>query len=134
MDGYLRLIVSNTLSFAEFRVIHNHTPQAQIRFGRRYILVLEAIPATNTYRLSHYRSGIQRPMTMHPDWFPDYDALLDNVRHKIMRRMQHGYSLVGWSTDFPLLDWMRQRGYPFEPLPSFQEPAIQLYLPYLSAS
>ena len=126
--------MSNLLSFAEFRVIHNHTPQAQIRLGRCYILILEAPSANNTYRLSYYRSGINRPVTMHPAWFPTYDALLDNARHKIMRRIQHGYTLVGWSADFPLLDWMHERGYPLEALPSFKQPAIQLYLPHLSAS
>ena len=130
----MRLIVSNMLSFAEFRVIHNHSPQAQMRLGRRYILVLESTPTHNIYRLSYYRSGTNRPVTMHPAWFPNCASLLDNARHKIIRRIQHGYSLVGWSENFPLLDWMSQRGYPLEALPAFKKPAIQLYLPHLSAS
>lgn len=124
--------MSNLLSVAEFRVIHSHTPQAHARLGRRYVLIMEASSTQNVYRLTHYRSGINRPVIMHPNWFSDYEVLLENTRHKITRRFQHGYSLIGWSADFPLLDWIHQRGYPLEPLPVFKNPALQLYLPPLS--
>lgn len=126
--------MQNLLTVAEFRVIHTHKPQAQTRLGRRYVLVLEACPAQNIYHLTHYRSGSYRAATVHANWFPTYEALLLNAQQKIKRRFQHGYSLIGWDANFPLVDWMHQRNYPFEPLTTFQRPPIQLYLPHLSAS
>jgi hypothetical protein len=114
------------LTVAILKVLHPTSPQAIERLGRQYVLILADAP----YWITVYRSGAERPMTIHGEAFPSYDDMLRDAREKLARRFQHGYSLVWWQEDFPLLDWIKAHHYAQAWDANLSAPPLQLHLPF----
>jgi hypothetical protein len=68
--------------------------------------------------------------SVYAERFETQEDLLADAKEKIKRRVYHGYVLVWWSEDFPLLGWMRERACPIEHR-VIAPPAIQLDLPHV---
>lgn len=111
---------------AVFKVIRQDSPAALKRQGRQYVIIVEAHGDIN--RVTIYRGGYGR--SMYIDWtaFGSYEDMLEDVQIKVRRRFNHGYSLIWWDRDFPLLEWMKNRHYLIERQPLLPPP-IQLFLP-----
>jgi len=110
------------MHIAVFEVRRPVHERAEKRLGRRYALGFEAT------RLTVQRSGPVRPSSVHVEDFATHDDLLANVKDKLKRRIYHGYALIWWSEEFPLLDWLREQGCPVEHR-AIIPPGIQLQLP-----
>ncbi|MCI0714567.1 MAG: hypothetical protein L0154_30715 [Chloroflexi bacterium] len=114
------------LARAVFEVLWADSPQAEERLGRKYTLIIQS-DETSHY-LTIYRTGKERPSTVHANVFASLEELLADAREKIMRRFNHGYSLTWWDETFPFLDWISQRGYRRERR-DIMPPPVQLHLP-----
>jgi hypothetical protein len=110
------------MHIAVFEVLYPTHPNAFIRMGRRYTVGFEDT------MLTVVRSGPVRPSSVHVERFGSEDELLENVREKLKRRFRHGYVLVWWTEEFPLLAWIGEHGWPVEPR-TVLVPGIQLELP-----
>jgi hypothetical protein len=106
--------------FEVLRPIHERAAE---RLGRRYVMGFEET------RLTVQRSGPLRSPSIYVERYETHEDLITDVKEKIKRRVYHGYVLIWWSEDFPLLDWMRERECPIEHR-TIVPPAIQLDLPH----
>ena len=112
------------MHIAVFQVLYPDHPNASMRLGRGYTVGFEDTVVTVI------RSGPVRPSSVYVERFGSNEELLGNVREKLKRRFRHGYVLVWWTEDFPLLKWIRERGWPVEPR-AVLVPGIQFELPFL---
>ena len=110
------------MHIAVFEVLRPIHERAAERLGRRYVMGFEEA------RLTVQRSGPVRSPSVYVERFEAHEELINAVKEKIKRRVYHGYILIWWSEDFPLLDWMRERMCPVEQQ-AIVPPAIQLELP-----
>jgi len=96
------------MHIAVFQVLHPIHPRAAERLGRQYVLAYQELV------LKVLRRGPHRAPSLHEEKFDTPNELLLNVTQKIKRRFYHGYVLVWWSEDFPLLQWIQDQDYPIE--------------------
>jgi hypothetical protein len=107
---------------AVFEVLQPVHERAAERLGRRYVIGFE-----DTH-LTVQRSGPVRSPSVYVERYETHEKLVNAVKEKIKRRVYHGYVLIWWSANFPLLGWMRERECPIERR-AIVPPAIQLDLP-----
>jgi hypothetical protein len=112
------------MHIAVFEVLRPIHERAAERLGRRYVIGFEGT------HLTVQRSGPARSPAVYVERYETQDELIAAVQEKIKRRVYHGYVLIWWSEDFPLLEWMRERARPIERR-VIVPPAIQLDLPHL---
>jgi hypothetical protein len=110
------------MHIAVFEVLRPVHERAAERLGRRYVIGFEET------RLTVQRSGPVRTPAVYGERYETPDELIAAVKEKIKRRVYHGYVLIWWSEEFPLLDWMHERACPIERR-AIVPPAIQLDLP-----
>jgi hypothetical protein len=111
------------MHIAVFEVLRPVHERAAERLGRRYVMGFEET------RLTVQRSGPLRSPSVYVERFETHEDLITDVKEKIKRRVYHGYVLIWWNKDFPLLDWMRERACPIEHQ-AIVPPVIQLDLPH----
>ena len=110
------------MHIAVFEVLRPSQPPSLSRLGRRYTVGFEDTVLTVV------RTGPVRPSSVHVERFARYEELVGTVQEKLKRRFRHGYVLVWWTEDFPLLGWIREHDWPVEPR-KVVVPGIQLELP-----
>jgi len=121
-----------TISYALFQV----PPEGELgkktiekRRGREYIVNIQLEPDLSNYYLVTYRRGMR-----HRNWqplieeFSDNDHMIRKAKERVATRFQHGYHLIGYDDDFPIIEWIRSKGYPIQ-LSKPKSTPTQLLLP-----
>jgi 8-oxo-dGTP pyrophosphatase MutT (NUDIX family) len=118
--------VKKTISHASFQV----PLDAEKRKGREYIVNIQLDPDLTSYYLVTFRRGINRrnwrPMI---EGFVDNDSMIKTAKKRVSTRFHHGYFLVDYDDDFPIINWIKEKGYPIQ-LENKKTP-FQMTLPYL---
>ena len=124
--------IQKTISYALFQV----PPKGDIskesiekRRGREYVVNVQFEPDLSNYYLVTYHRGLHRR-----NWRPlieeffDNDLLIRKAKERVATRFQHGYHLIGYDDDFPIIEWIKKKGYPIQLSKPKQAPS-QLILP-----
>jgi len=116
-----------TTSLAEFRVPLSILPKKggakhQDRRGRQYNLIIQFDPnaiagfdpeVQKPYLMVTHRGGLRRKVGQNLTYpFADHRSMLEAAKKRIRKRREHGYVLTRWDADFPLIEWMKQEGFP----------------------
>ncbi len=122
-----------TLSYALFQVPPKGgliKKSGETRRGREYVVNIQLEPDLSNYYLVTYRRGMWHRKWQKPniEEFPDNDQMIQRTKERVRKRFYHGYNLIDYDNDFPIIEWIRSRGYPINLLKP-QLPPSQLFLP-----
>lgn len=132
LDVQISAQIEKTTYLLVLQVLRADVPDAETRLGRSFAMSIQFSVESNEYLLVTSRGG-RKLFGMHPKLqvFSNYGTMLREARKTIRARHYHGYAVTKYDDDFPLVEWMRRRGFPFDTIGDKSDSihGIQLAMP-----